>query len=358
MFDIFVIALLVILVITDAFLIYLYFSSKKTKGEEDNAKLFFEFMQNEIRALRDSFDKKLTDTTKNMHESVQTQFKESQKLVDGVVQQLMQVKKELGSFSETNKQVISYTEQLKRLQDVLTNPKQRGVLGEYYLEAVLQNVLPPNSYKMQYGFQDGQIVDAAIFVKDKIIPVDSKFSLENYNRMLDAKDNQEKERYVKLFKSDLKNRIDETSKYIRPEEGTVEFAFMFIPSEGVYYDLVVNKVGAGVSARDLIEYAFSKKVIIVSPTSFLAYLQTVLQGLKMLQIEESAKEIRKRVEMLGKHLIKYEESYNKLGKSLKTTVSHYNTGYKELAKVDKDILKITGEKIGVEADLLDAPDLD
>jgi DNA recombination protein RmuC len=132
-------------------------------------------------------------------------------------------------------------------------------------------------------------------VKDKIIPIDSKFSLENYNKILEEKDELKREIYLKDFRTDLKKRIDETSKYIRPEEGTMEFAFMFIPSEGIYYDLLVNKVGTlKANSVDLIEYAFKeKKVIIVSPTSFYAYLQTVLQGLRALQIEENALEIRK-----------------------------------------------------------------
>ena len=200
---------------------------------------------------------------------------------------------------------------------------------------------------MQYPFSGGDIVDAVVFVKDKIIPIDSKFSLENYNRILETRDQAEKERIEKLFRQDLKNRIDETSKYVRPSEGTLEFAFMFIPSEAVYYDLLINKVGAiKVNTQDLIEYAFKEKhVIIVSPTSFLAYLQTVLQGLKALQIEESAKEIKKYVESLSRHLMSYEDFMQKLGKNLGATVGAYDKAYHEFSKIDKDIYKITGESI-------------
>ncbi len=276
------------------------------------------------------------------------QLGQSNKIVQDVTARLT----ELG---ETNKQVVSFADQLRNLQDILQNPKQRGILGEYYLETVLQNVLPPKGYKIQYAFENGEIVDAAIFVKDKIIPVDSKFSLENYNRLLEVRDKAEKERLEKLFKQDLKTRIDETSKYVRPSEGTTEFAFMFIPSEGLYYDILVGSVGTGVSARDLIEYAFTKKVIVVSPTSFLAYLQTVLQGLKALQIEESAKEIRKRVEELGRHIGSYEDYYKKLGNTLATTVNHYNAGYKELSKIDKDVLRITESAPGIVVEALDKP---
>jgi len=243
--------------------------------------------------------------------------------------------------------VVSIADNLKNLQDILKNPKQRGVLGEYYLETVLKNVLPPNAYQMQYPFKDGTIVDAAVLTKDGIIPIDSKFSLENYNRILESSDKVERERYENAFANDLKIRIDETSKYVKPEEGTLGFAFMFIPSEAVYYDLLINKVGAMKSNNvNLVEYASGKKnVIIVSPTTFHAYLLTVLQGLKAMRIEESAKKIGERVGELGKHLLSYEEYFGKVGKNLTTTVSAYNAAGKEFKKIDKDIYRITGEKL-------------
>jgi len=253
---------------------------------------------------------------------------------------------------------VSFADQLQSLQDILKNPKQRGILGEYYLETLLKNVLPPGNYQMQYAFKNGEIVDAAVFVKDKVIPVDSKFSLENYNRLSEARDPSEKERLEKVFMNDLKLRIQETAKYIRPEEGTMEFAFMFIPHEAIYYDLLVNKVGAVTEdTENLIQRAASKyKVIIVSPTSFLAYLQTVLQGLKAMQIEETAKDLIKRVGELGQHLSKYDQFMLKLGNSLGTTVNAYNTAHKELKKVDKDVLRVAGVSPGIEPLVLETPD--
>ncbi|MBI2099934.1 MAG: DNA recombination protein RmuC [Candidatus Vogelbacteria bacterium] len=258
---------------------------------------------------------------------------------------------------ETGKQMLGFTAQLQNLQDILKNPKQRGVLGEYYLETLLKNVLPTGSYQMQYEFKDGTIVDAVVFVKDKIIPIDSKFSLENYNRLAEERDPVERERLEKAFKSDLKMRIDETAKYVKPSENTMDFAFMFIPHEAIYYDLLVAQVGSvKINTRDLIEYAFKERhVIIVSPTSFLAYLQTVLQGLKALQIEESAKEIRQRVEELGKHLGAYEQFMGSLGGALGTTVNHYNKAYKELKKIDKDVVRITGTGVGIDPQLIEGP---
>ncbi len=210
---------------------------------------------------------------------------------------------------------------------------------------------------MQYQFANGEIVDAVIFVKDKIIPIDSKFSLENYEKIINTSDPGERLRLEKLFRQDLKNRIDETSKYVRPEVGTMDFAFMFIPSEAIYYDLLVNKVGAvQIDTRDLIEYAFrDRHVIIVSPTSFLAYLQTVLQGLKALQIEENAKIIKSNVEKLARHLNSYEDFLRRLGGSLGTAVNHYNQAYQEFKKVDRDIVKITESNHQVEPVALERP---
>ncbi|MDO8523356.1 MAG: DNA recombination protein RmuC [bacterium] len=330
--------------------VFYFLNSKKKEGEnkenqpENQA---FLMLQNQLSELRNAVDAKMGESTKIM----QHQFGESAKLVRDVTERLTKL-------DETNRQVISFTDQLQSLQDILKNPKQRGILGEYYLETLLKNVLPPGSYQMQYPFKDSTIVDAVVFVKDKIIPIDSKFSIENYNRLVEERDQNEKEKLEKLFKQDLKNRIDETAKYVKPEEGTMDFAFMFIPHEAIYYDLLVTQVGAvKVNTRDLIEYAFKEKhVIIVSPTSFLAYLQTVMQGLKALQIEESAKEIRKHVEELGRHLMSYEDFMNKIGKNLGTTVSAYNSASKEFKKIDKDVMRITGKGIDSDIGLLEKPE--
>ncbi|MEK7560590.1 MAG: DNA recombination protein RmuC [Patescibacteria group bacterium] len=301
-------------------------------------------LQNQINEITRMLDGRLGESTRMM----QTQFGASTRIVQEVTERL-------AKLDATNQQVVNFADQLRGLQDILKNPKQRGILGEYYLETLLKNVFPPGMYQMQYKLgkdENGRdlIVDAAIFVKDKIIPVDSKFSLENYNRIREETDAAERERLEKQFKQDLKNRIDETAKYVRPEEGTFDFAFMFIPAEGIYYDLLVNQVGtAKVNTRDLIEYAFiEKKVHIVSPTTLLAHLKMVMQGLRALQVEESAKEIMKRVQELGRHLASYEAYMQKLGTHLGTTVSSFNSAYKELGKIDKDVLRISGERPGIE----------
>ncbi len=331
--------------------------SQKPKEGEQN---IFLMLQNQIQELNQLVDRKISDTHKvmtetqsSLHRTIQTQFGQSAKIISDVTERLTKL-------DETNRQVVNFADQLQNLENILQNPKHRGILGEYYLENVLKNVLPPGSYQMQYKFSDGDIVDAVVFIKDKIIPIDSKFSLENYNRAVSEKDANLREELEGAFKRDLKNRIDETSKYIKPKEGTMDFAFMFIPAEGIYYDLLINQVGAlKTNTHDLIEYAFKERhVIIVSPTSFLAYLQTVMQGLRALKIEESAKEIRKRVEELGKHILAYDEYMKKLGINLGTTVNAYNTAYKELNKIDKDVMRITDGEKQIEPALLEKPNLE
>lgn len=345
--SIFTIALLVLaLLFLQGIGLYFIFRRREAPAEEGSGMVL---LQQQLQNLERTLNARVSDSTKAMQESAHRQITESNRIVRDVTERLTKL-------DETNRQVVSFADQLQNLQDILKNPKQRGILGEYYLETVLKNVLPPGSFQMQYPFKNGEIVDAVVFVKERIIPIDSKFSLENYNRAIQTRDETEREQLEKAFKQDLKIRIDETAKYVRPEENTMEFAFMFIPSEGVYYDLLVNQVGAmKTNTRDLIEYAFSKKVIIVSPTSFLAYLQTVLQGLKGMQIEEQAGEIKKRVGELGKHIGAYEEYHRKLGTALGTAVSHYNASYKELGKVEKDVLRIGEDKIGIEVELLDKP---
>jgi len=329
------ILLIIIAVLVGGFIAYFIFGKKKEDDTKDDVGL--NLILTQLNELSRTVDNKIGESHKQVNESLKFHSSESNKIIRDVTERLTRL-------DETNKQVISFADQLQSLENILKNPKQRGILGEYYLETVLKNVLPPGSYQMQYPFPDGTIVDAVVFVKDKIIPIDSKFSLENYNKMAEERDPTEKKKLENTFVNDLKNRITETAKYIQPTNGTTDFAFMFIPHEAIYYDLLTNKVGSTEeNAENLIQRAAGKyKVIITSPTSFLAYLQTVLQGLKALQIEESAKEIIKRVEDLGKHLKSYDEYHNKLGNALGTVVNHYNSSNKELKKIDKDVLRIAG----------------
>jgi DNA recombination protein RmuC len=327
------ILLIILGILIGGVFVYLVLNNKKTEKKDDTG---LNLILTQINELSRVVDNKIGQSQKEVNESLKFHSSESNKIIRDVTERLTRL-------DETNKQVISFADQLQSLENILKNPKQRGILGEYYLETVLKNVLPPGSYQMQYPFPDGTIVDAVVFVKDKIIPIDSKFSLENYNKMVEERDGTKKKKLETIFVNDLKNRITETAKYIQPAKGTTDFAFMFIPHEAIYYDLLTNKVGAGDDNENLIQRAAGRyKVIITSPTSFLAYLQTVLQGLKALKIEESAKEIIKKVEDLGKHLKAYSDYHVKLGNAINTVANHYGASNKELKKIDKDVLRIAG----------------
>jgi DNA recombination protein RmuC len=345
------IAIIILLVAVLSALLFLAISSRKPKDAGEK------FLQNDLANLRrdlvglqESLTKTVDDKLNRNQSSMQAQLKESAKIVADVSHRLTKL-------DETNKHVADVATDLKTLQNVLQNPKQRGVFGEYYLESVLSNVLPANIYQTQYRFKNNEAVDAVIFLDgDKILAIDSKFSLENYNRMVEARDKTERERLLAEVKKDLKGRIDETAKYVRPAEHTMDIAFMFIPSESLYYDLIINNVGDGGSSRNLIDYAFrDRKVIIVSPTTLIAYLQTVLQGLRSLQIEEQAKDIQTRVGQLNTHIARFDEYMQKLGNSLGTTVNHFNNAHREFKKVDKDVVKIAGGEASVEPLSIDKP---
>jgi DNA recombination protein RmuC len=291
-------------------------------------------LQNQINEIVKTLDQKLGESTKVIHSQMSESAQVSRQIIKEVTQ-------ELTKLNESQKQFNDLNAQLKVLQDILKNPKQRGILGEYLLENTLKNILPPTIYQMQYPFSDGVKVDAVIFYQDKIIPIDSKFSLENYNRFIEAKTDEERKKFETALYNDLKTRIDETSKYIKPEENTLNMALMYIPSEALYYDLLINKVGS-VGGRNLIEYAGEKKVTIVSPTTFQAYLITLMIGLRQIEINKSAEKLRKNITELQKHLTKYEEFLIKLGDNLNKTLNIYNKSYEEFQKIDKDIYKITG----------------
>lgn len=346
-----IIALLIVL-------LFLFFT-KKSSGGDESAKVMLEVIEKlrgsiqenetkhrqELQERLDKIGQQLSDHQSQSLNTLQKQFGQSTKIIEEVTKKLTQL-------DETNKQVVGFAEQMKSLEDILKNPKRRGVLGEYLLESLLGNILAPSQYQMQYKFKNGEIVDAVIFFKDKLIPVDAKFSLEKYNMLMQEQDEKRRNQMEKEFKMDLKNRIDETAKYIKPIEDTTDFAFMFIPAEGIYYNLLVYNVGAvEVSTQDLIEYAFRKHVIIVSPTSFFAYLETVLQGLKALAMEDSVRDIIKKVAELNKHLINYQGYMEKLGNHLGATVGSYNNAAKEFKKIDKDVYKISQEENGDKIDL-------
>ncbi len=349
--------------------IYVFFIRPEKKNGKDQSMLM---MQQQIQELSRAMREQMSESNRLVQEGSRMQFRESKELMQGINKEvneqireiqesinekLLGVQKHVSEVSESSKQVFTIAEQLQNLEKVLKHQKQRGNLGEASLQLALENILPAGAYKFQYQFDGGETVDAVIITKDGMIPVDAKFSLDNYRRLVDETDEAKREELEKDFKNDLKKRIDETAKYIRPKDGTLPFAFMYIPAEAIYYDLLVNEVGSvKANTRSLIDYAYrDKNVIIVSPTTFAAYLQSVLYGFRAFKVEEGAKEIQANVEKLSRHLAAYTQFFEKVGLSLGTTVNHYTMASRELGKVDKDILKITGENNDYEVMTLDKP---
>ena len=312
-----------------------------------------EQMELQLNSFVESF--KLTSA-----ENMAKHLKESKDDKDKMTETLTKLTRELEKIKGTNDQVLTFANQMKTLEKILGNQKQRGILGEIQLENLLANVLPPELFEMQYSFSNNEIVDAIIKVGEYIIPIDAKFSLDNYNKMIETEeiDNEKLNDLEKKFKSDIKNRIDETSKYIRPNEGTVDYAYMFIPADGLYQDLLNNKVGSlKINQRDLVSYAYQKKVMIVSPMSLFPMLQVTNKALNNMKVEESISEIQMNIEKLGNHLKAYVSYHEKLGNSIGTVVNHYNNSSKEFKKIDKDVTKLSSGKteIGITSEALERP---
>lgn len=360
-------------------LFYLFWTNSTNKSErkssDETLKLQLQLneqLRNEIQEIRKEvnenaekgrveIESKLKDINKeinNFHKASKSdmhkQFSESTKVIS-------EVTKELEKIKGTNEQVLNFANQMKSLEKILSNQKQRGILGEIQLENLLANVLPPELFQMQYKFPNGEVVDAIVKVGNFVIPIDAKFSLDNYNKMIESDDKAEVETLERNFKTDIKKRIDETAKYIRPRDKTTDYAYMFIPADGLYQDLLNSRVGTlQINSRDLVSYAYTKKVMIVSPMSLFPMLQITVKALHNLKVENSIRDIQVNIEKLSSHLKAYKIYHNKLGNTLGTAVNHYNISSKEFKKIDKDILKISEGKsqVNFEIDTVEKPQLD
>lgn len=346
-------SLLIFILITALIVGFLFIKKQIDKKSEDNTK--------EIESKLESFieEFKLT-SAQNLSKHLQDSKLDQKNMEVRFSDTINKLTKELEKIKGTNEQVLTFANQMKTLEKILGNQKQRGILGEIQLENLLANVLPPELFQMQYSFNNREAVDAVIKVGEFIIPIDAKFSLDNYNKMIES-DETDTDKLIDLekkFKSDIKNRIDETSKYIRPNEGTVDYAYMFIPADGLYQDLLNNKVGSlKINQRDLVSYAYQKKVMIVSPMSLFPMLQVTNKALNNMKVEESINEIQINIEKLGNHLNAYLTYHEKLGNSIGTVVKQYNVTSKEFKKIDRDITKLTSNRtnIGIEIENIDKP---
>ena len=352
--------ILILLVVSNIGLVLYFFSKRNNNNQSDLILKISNNLTNQVQDIRKEIsenseksraeiESKLQNINKEISEfqmssktQMQKQFSDSNKIIKEVTVELEKIK-------GTNEQVLSFANQMKTLEKILGNQKQRGIFGEIQLENLLSNVLPPEIFQMQYSFKDGGIVDAIVKVNDNIIPIDAKFSLDNYNKMIESSDENEINLLEKKFKEDIKSRIDETAKYIRPQEKTLDYAFMFIPADGLYQDLLNSRVGSlKIRSKELVSYAYQKKVMIVSPMSLFPMLQITMKALNNLKFEKSIELVIKNVQNLSDHLITYQTYHNKLGNTLNTVVNHYNRTSDEFKKIDKDIMKISEGKFNID----------
>jgi DNA recombination protein RmuC len=352
--------ILILLVVSNIGLVLYFFSKSNNDNQSDLILKISNNLTNQVQDIRKEIsenseksrveiESKLQNINKEISEfqmssktQMQKQFSDSNKIIKEVTVELEKIK-------GTNEQVLSFANQMKTLEKILGNQKQRGIFGEIQLENLLSNVLPPDIFQMQYSFKDGGIVDAIVKVNDNIIPIDAKFSLDNYNKMIESSDENEINLLEKKFKEDIKSRIDETAKYIRPQEKTLDYAFMFIPADGLYQDLLNSRVGSlKIRSKELVSYAYQKKVMIVSPMSLFPMLQITMKALNNLKFEKSIELVIKNVQNLSDHLITYQTYHNKLGNTLNTVVNHYNRTSDEFKKIDKDVMKISEGKFNID----------
>ena len=243
-----------------------------------------------------------------------------------------QIHEQLGRIGQTNEQMLERAKDLSRLQEALRPPKARGGFGEHLLANLLADTFPRDKYELQYGFKNGSRVDAVIRLDRSLVPVDAKFPLDNYQRLVEAEADAERELFSKQFGRDVKNHVDAIAqKYIRPDEGTYEFALMYLPAEAVYYELVCGRLGADSSP---LGYALERRVIPVSPSTLHAYLLVLILGFKGMQIEEHAREVMAYVAQLGRDFGRFREDFEVVGKHLGNAQSRYGEAEKRLEKFE------------------------
>jgi DNA recombination protein RmuC len=248
--------------------------------------------------------------------------------LEHAVEQTNAIHKQLGEVGQATLQMAEQAKELSQLQQILRPPKARGGFGELLLENLLRDRLPPTAFELQYGFAGGERVDAAIKV-DRVVPIDSKFPLDNFERMLSADNDIERQQFEKLFARDVKSHVDAIAgKYIRPDEGTYDFAFMYLPSEAIYYELACGRTGA------LLAYAHDKRVLPVSPTTLTAYLQVVVLGLKGLQIEQHAQEVMAYCAQLQKDFGRFKEDFELVGTHLGRAQNKFGEAEKRLGRFE------------------------
>jgi len=318
---------IIISAITLAVLVFIILKLQNLSAPQKEDKAI-DLIQKQMEEIRGSINKlypNLTTTLQNVDKNVNARL-------DNAAKVIKEVYGRLGEVHETTKQVQEVGKDIASLQEILRAPKLRGGMGELFLAELLNQVLPPSNFELQYRFKSREIVDAVIKLSKRLVPVDSKFPMENFKKFLEAETENDKIKAKKEFVRDVKKHIDAiANKYILPDEGTFDFALMYIPAENVYYETIIKDKNLDES-KGIFQYAIEKKVLPVSPNSFYAYLQTILLGLRGMKVEEKAEEILKNIARLEGDFNKVVDDFSKMGTHLKNLNSSYDSTDKRLGK--------------------------
>jgi DNA recombination protein RmuC len=320
-------------------LVWLIVSNSANAEKMAGQNVSISLLQQQLEALKttqedtkDKLQKSLLDGQTNITRNMQA----GQEVLD-------RLNKQIGELQGTNKQMMQIGTEVRRLQDILSSPKLRGQMGEWSLDNLLSQILPKDNYKLQYTFKDGKTVDALIQMPGFLVPVDAKFPLPSFEKIVKAESEEEKPKLRRQFIRDCMTHIDKIAgDYIRPAEGTLDFAIMYIPAENIYYETVVKYAG---ETQDILQYCFDKKVIPVSPNLLYAYLMTVAMGLHGLQIEKQAAEIRQNLKRLNASFADFGGNWEILGKHLRNAYGQYDEGQKKLDRFGMQLDQIQNEEV-------------
>lgn len=357
MMELVAIVILSVLVLTLVAL--LFFQAQRGRGRDE--------VQSEISALRSELQTTLSANIRHINSQLSSVTGQVAEQLSSVTAQLnsstgqintrmdsahravSEVRQALGELSKSTEQVFELGKSISGLEKILAAPKLRGGLGEFFLADLLGQCLPTGRYELQYGFSDGARVDAVIRLNEGLVPIDSKFPLENFRRLADATTDEARRLASRKLASDCRKHIDAiASGYIRPMEGTLNLSLMYIPAEGVYYEFITMEDDSG---RTLTSYALSKRVIPVSPNSFYAYLQTILMGLRGMEVGERAEEILAHINTLKQEFDRLTEDFEVLGRHINNARSKYDEVEKKAARFNDKLELIGGEGKG-EKDLV------
>ena len=329
---------LVLIVFVSVLLVWLIITTSAGRRDAAGQTTAVGLLQQQLETLKNAQDR----TSESLQKSLQTGQSSVSQSIQSSQQVLSRLNAQIGELQGTNKQMLQVGTEVRRLQDILSSPKMRGQMGEWSLENLLAQILPKGSYELQHTFKDGKMVDALVKLADFSVPIDAKFPLPAFEKLTKAETDEEKAKLRKQFLKDVAAHIDKiASDYIRPAEGTLDFALCYIPAENVYYETIIKYPG---ETQDILQFALDKKVIPVSPNLLYAYLMTVVMGLHGLQIEKQAAEIRQNLKKLNASFADFLSDWDVLGTHLRNAYGKYDEGHKKLDRFGMQLNQIQTEE--------------